>query len=83
MLLIVFMITAPFADALGQDRPAAGGSSRPPSEAGTVALSIDGDGQVFWNNGRSTRVALPARLAAAAAQKPQPELHLRADRNTR
>jgi len=28
-------------------------------------------------------VALPARLAAAAAHMPQPELHLRADRDTR
>ena len=38
---------------------------------------------MFWNNDAVDEVALPARLAATAAQKPQPELHLRADRNTR
>ena len=83
VLLIIFMITAPLiAHKIKIDLPQA--SSAPTEQKPeTVALSIDGDGRVFWNNEAVDEVALPARLAAAAAQKPQPELHLRADRNTR
>ena len=83
VLLIVFMITAPLlTHSVKIDLPQA--SSAPTEKKPeTVALSIDGDGRVFWNNEAVDEVALPARLSAAAAQKPQPELHLRADRNTR
>jgi biopolymer transport protein ExbD len=83
VLLIVFMITAPLlTHSVKIDLPQA--SSAPTEQKPeTVALSIDGDGRVFWNNEAVDEVALPARLSAAAAQKPQPELHLRADRNTR
>lgn len=83
VLLIVFMITAPLlTHSVKIDLPQA--SSNPTQEKPeTVSVSIDGDGKVFWNDEGVDTVALPARLAAAAAQTPQPELHLRADRNTR
>ncbi|WP_345794310.1 biopolymer transporter ExbD [Thauera sp. JM12B12] len=83
VLLIVFMITAPLlTHSVKIDLPQA--SSNPTQEKPeTVSVSIDGEGKVFWNDEGVDTVALPARLAAAAAQTPQPELHLRADRNTR
>ena len=83
VLLIVFMITAPLlTHSVKIDLPQA--SSNPTQEKPeTVSVSIDGEGKVFWNDEVVDTVALPARLAAAAAQTPQPELHLRADRNTR
>ncbi len=83
VLLIVFMITAPLlTHSVKIDLPQA--SSNPTQEKPeTVSVSIDGEGKVFWNNEGVDAGALPARLAAAAAQTPQPELHLRADRNTR
>ncbi len=83
VLLIVFMITAPLlTHSVKIDLPQA--SSEPTQEKPeTVALSINADGQLFWNNEKIDTATLPARLEAAAAQKPQPELHLRADRDTR
>lgn len=83
VLLIVFMITAPLlTHSVKIDLPQA--SSQPTQEKPqTVALSINADGQLFWNNELVDATTLPARLASAAAQTPQPELQLRADRDTR
>ena len=83
VLLIVFMITAPLlTHSVKIDLPQA--SSQPTQDKPqTVALSINADGQLFWNNELVDANTLPARLAAAASQTPQPELQLRADRDTR
>ena len=83
VLLIVFMITAPLlTHSVKIDLPQA--SSQPTQEKPqTVSLSINADGQLFWNNELIDSATLPARLTVAAAQTPQPELQLRADRDTR
>ena len=83
VLLIVFMITAPLlTHSVKIDLPQA--SSQPTQEKPqTVSLSINADGQLFWNNELIDTATLPARLSVAAAQTPQPELQLRADRDTR
>src|SRR5262245_33713146 len=83
VLLVIFIITAPLlAYAIRLDLPdvkAAPVSSR--SEA--IKLSIDADGRVFWNSDLVDARDLAARLSAAAARSPQPDLHLRADKATR
>ena len=83
VLLIVFMITAPLlTHSVKIDLPRA--SSAPnPEKPETVTLALDEAGKLYWNNEALDKAALPARLAAAAARMPQPELHLRADRGTR
>jgi biopolymer transport protein ExbD len=83
VLLIIFIITAPLlTHAVRIDLPEA--SSTPNSEKPeTVTLAIDGDGKLFWNDQPIAEGDLEPRLAEAAARNPQPELHLRADRNTR
>jgi biopolymer transport protein ExbD len=48
-----------------------------------VRIAIDADGRYYWNDQLIEDAALPARLAEAARAQPQPELHLRADRDTR
>jgi len=83
VLLIIFMITAPLlTHAVKIDLPSAG-SAPTPTPAETITLSLDANGQMFWNDTAIDAAALPARLAAAAASEPQPEVHLRADRDTR
>ncbi len=83
VLLIVFMVTAPlFTHAVKIDLPPAQAAINP-EKPETVALSIDGAGRVFWNNKAVADADLPARMEQAASNKPQPELHLRADRDTR
>lgn len=83
VLLIVFMITAPLlTHSVKIDLPQA--ASQPTQEKPeTVSLSINDQGQLFWNNEALDDAALPERLKNTAAQQPQPELHLRADRDTR
>jgi biopolymer transport protein ExbD len=79
VLLIIFMITAPLmTHAVKIDLPKA---SSEPQAAKTehIALSIDGAGQLFWNEAAVSREQLNGRLQQIAQQSPQPELHVRAD----
>jgi biopolymer transport protein ExbD len=83
VLLVIFIITAPLlASAIKLDLPdvkAAPAAARPDN----VRIAIDADGRYYWNDQLIEDAALPARLAEAARAQPQPELHLRADRDTR
>ena len=79
VLLIIFIITAPLlTHAVKVDLPVAASQPAPPP-ADAIQLSIQADGTVFWNTEAIDAATLQARLAAAARQSPQPELHLRAD----
>ena len=82
VLLVIFIITAPLlTHAVKIDLPKA--SSTPNmTRPEHVSISIDAAGAVFWNGERTDRSGLRARLAAASKIKPQPELHLRADKAT-
>jgi len=83
VLLIIFIITAPLlTHSIRIDLPQAQGESSP-ERPQTVTVTLDGGGKLFWNDDAVTLEALSARLAEAAARSPQPELHLRADRDTR
>ena len=82
VLLVIFIITAPLlTHAIRLDLPnaQAPASSEQPE---TITLSIDPAGALFWNNEAVADIdALGERFRQAAAQQPQPELHLRADQN--
>ncbi len=84
VLLVVFIITAPLlTHALRVDLPdvQAPVTAEKPE---TIRVSIDAAGVVHWNDeALDGLAALDARLAQAASSKPQPELHLRAERSTR
>ncbi len=84
VLLVIFIITAPLlTHSIKLDLPNAQAPATP-EKPETVTLSIDGRGNVFWNDEPvADMTLLGQRLATAAAAKPQPELHLRADRETR
>jgi len=79
VLLIIFIITAPLlTHAIKLDLPQA--ASQPsPQQADTIQLSIQADGTVFWDTEAVDADTWRARMAAAAQQTPQPEVHLRAD----
>jgi biopolymer transport protein ExbD len=80
VLLVIFIITAPLlTHAVKLDLPRA--SSQPNlTKPDHIAVSIDAQGGLFWNGERVDRKGLRERLAAAATQRPQPEVHLSADR---
>jgi biopolymer transport protein ExbD len=82
VLLVIFIITAPLlTHAVKVDLPKA--ASRPNlTRPEHISLSIDAAGRLFWNGEALEHSAVRAKLHAASAQRPQPELHLRADRAT-
>jgi biopolymer transport protein ExbD len=82
VLLIIFIITAPLlTHAVKIDLPEA--SSQPnPEKPDVVTLAIDGQGALYWNNEPIAEPDLELRLAEMASRKPQPELHLRAEKTT-
>ena len=82
VLLIIFIVTAPLlTHAIKIDLPHASTQvNREKPE--TVTLSVDGSGNLFWNDAPLTQEQLSAQLAEAARRTPQPELHLRADQLT-
>jgi biopolymer transport protein ExbD len=83
VLLVIFIITAPmFTHAVKLDLPKAQASAAQPP-AGMVTISIDAAGKVYWNNEYLAPPALDKRLAETAAAGDDPELQLRADKDTR
>jgi biopolymer transport protein ExbD len=81
VLLIIFMITAPMmTHTVKIDLPKAGNQTQP-RESEHIALSINVDRQLFWNETPVSREELRQRLRQIAGQAPQPELHVRADQN--
>ena len=83
VLLVIFIISAPmFTHAVKLDLPKAQAQANPQQPA-SVSVAIDAKGQVYWNDEAVAATALDARLAAASKLDPQPELQLRADKNTR
>ncbi|WP_432723520.1 biopolymer transporter ExbD [Jeongeupia wiesaeckerbachi] len=83
VLLIIFIITVPVINhAVKMDLPRA--ANQPQQiKPENIALSIDAAGQRFWQGEKIDDAMLDERLKAAAEKKPQPELHLTADRNVR
>jgi biopolymer transport protein ExbD len=83
VLLIIFIITVPvMKHAVNVDLPRA---TSTPQEArpDTIRLSVDAQGRYFWNEQQVADEDLAQRLQAEARREPQPELHLRGDRDAR
>ncbi|HSV35387.1 MAG TPA: biopolymer transporter ExbD [Ramlibacter sp.] len=83
VLLIIFIITVPvMKHSVNIDLPRA--SSQPQdAKPETVRLSIDAQGAYYWNDARIEDKDLARRLRAESAKEPQPELHIRGDKDVR
>lgn len=83
VLLIIFIITIPVINhAVKIDLPRA--TNQPnDSKPQNIIVSVDAQGKVFWNQEEVSPAQLEERIANAAQLQPQPELHLRADRDVR
>lgn len=83
VLLIIFIITIPvMKHSVNVDLPQA--SNRPENvKPETVNLSIDAQGQYFWNAQAISDEALVTQLQAEGAKEPQADLHIRGDKNVR
>lgn len=83
VLLVIFIITAPLlTHAVKIDLPQA--SSQPaPQKPEIVDISIDDAGKMYWNDTPLAKGELKLKLQEIAGKQPQPELHVRADKETR
>lgn len=80
VLLIIFLITIPVVNAaVAVDLPRESNLLRQ-ALAETVIVSIDANGASYWFDAKlANNEILQQRLAKIADQKPQPEVHIRAD----
>jgi len=83
VLLIIFIITVPvMKHSVNIDLPQA--SSQPQdTKPQTLRLAVDAQGAYFLNEARVGDEDLPRLLKAEAAKDPQPELHIRGDKEVR
>jgi biopolymer transport protein ExbD len=84
VLLIIFMITAPLAaHKIKVELPIAS-LEKPPDEAPKqpITITVKEAGDLFWNDEPITEATMQAQLRVAAQRTPQPEVQLRADKNT-
>jgi biopolymer transport protein ExbD len=83
VLLVIFIVTAPLlTHAVKIDLPKASSSAnitRPEH----IEFGIRENGELFWNGEPVPLAELASRFGTEAKRQPQPELHLRADRNAR
>ena len=83
VLLIIFIITVPvIKHAVNIDLPQAS-NQKLLDKPENIRLSVDADGTYFWNDTKVDDADFEQRLQAAAAQEPQPELHIRGDKAVR
>jgi biopolymer transport protein ExbD len=83
VLLVIFIITAPLlTHAVKIDLPQV--SSQPlPEKPEVISVSIDAAGKMYWNDTPMEQGDLKVKLQEIAGKKPQPELNIRADKETR
>jgi biopolymer transport protein ExbD len=83
VLLIIFIITVPVMQhSVNIDLPRAS-NEQELVKPETVRLSVDADGSYYINDTKIADDSLAPRLKAAAAQNPQPDLHIRGDKAVR
>ncbi|MDP3810334.1 MAG: biopolymer transporter ExbD, partial [Hydrogenophaga sp.] len=83
VLLIIFIITVPvIKHAVNIELPQAS-MEKVQDKPDNIRLAVDAEGVYFWNDQRVDDADFATRLQAAAAQEPQPELHIRGDKAVR
>lgn len=82
VLLVIFMVTAPLlTHAVKVDLPGVNSKTVVPAEK--IDISIDGNGQLFWNATPMSRGEVVAKLQELGVSAPATEVHLRVDKSTR
>ena len=84
VLLIIFLITIPvITKSVPVSLPKAVNIPTQ-TKPENIQIAVDKNGEVYWNDKRvADRNALLAFVKEAAVRKPQPEIHIRGDKDTR
>ncbi len=84
VLLIIFLITIPVVTATVPVALPTESNQTLRTTPENINLSVDVEGDVYWNLERvRDQEVLQRKLNAEALKMPQPEIHIRADRETR
>ena len=84
VLLIIFLITIPVITKTVSVQLPKAVNIPTQTKPENITIAVDKDGRIYWNDKAvPDRDALLAYLKEAAVRKPQPEVHIRADKETR
>jgi biopolymer transport protein ExbD len=84
VLLIIFLITVPVAVQTVKVALPAETNVPTQTKPENIVISVDKDGQIFWNQKLiPSNKDLVDKLKEVAVIKPQPEVHIRGDRDSR
>ncbi|MBV9345895.1 MAG: biopolymer transporter ExbD [Gammaproteobacteria bacterium] len=84
VLLIIFLITIPVINKTVKVNLPKAVNIPTQTKPENITIALDKDGTVYWNDKRiSSSQDLLSNVKAAAVRKPQPEIHIRGDKETR
>jgi biopolymer transport protein ExbD len=84
VLLIIFLITIPVINKTVKVSLPKAVNIPTQTKPENITIAVDKDGNVYWNDKMvGSREDLLADVKAAAVKKPQPEIHIRADKEAR
>ena len=83
VLLIIFLITIPVINKMIPVNLPNAVNIPTQTKPENITIAVDKDGNVFWNDKAiKSQESLLDQMKAVAVVKPQPEIHIRADRDT-
>jgi len=83
VLLIIFLITIPVINKTIKVNLPNAVNIPTQTKPEDIKVTVDAQGTIYWNNVPvPTQAALIDKVKAAAVEKPQPEIHIRADKDT-
>ena len=84
VLLIIFLITIPVINKTVKVNLPKAVNIPTQTKPENITIAIDKEGVAYWNDKRlASREDLLSQVKAAAVRKPQPEIHIRGDKETR
>ncbi len=84
VLLIIFLITIPVITKTVKVTLPKAANIATQTKPENITIAVDGQGNIYWNNGAiADRAELLERVKAEAVKVPQPEIHIRGDMNAR
>jgi biopolymer transport protein ExbD len=84
VLLIIFLITVPVIQKMANVTIPKAANIPTQTKPENITISVDAAGQVYWNAGLVTdKQVFFQKIIEQARKQPQPEFHIRGDRNAR
>ena len=84
VLLIIFLITVPVIQEMKKVEIPKAVNIATQTKPENITISVDSAGQIYWNAGMvSDKQVFFQKIVAEARRVPQPEFHIRGDKNAR